>query len=148
MKKICKECGNEFTSNRKNQKYCGSVSLKNGCSYQNNLNQRYSARNKFNAKWRDTPSGKFSVYRGNAKIRGIDFSITKDEFNDLWNMPCHYCGDKIETIGIDRIENSIGYVAGNIIPCCKYCNYMKSSMDISKFLYMVEKIYNKSIAKK
>ncbi len=57
-----------------------------------------------------------------------------------WNKKCEYCGKKIETIGIDRINNKIGYITGNIISCCKICNAMKSSQTQKAFVKQCKKI--------
>lgn len=64
-------------------------------------------------------------YKDGAKRRGIDFALTKDQFSTFWKKPCFYCGDNIETIGLDRIDNSTGYTVKNIVPCCSICNKMK-----------------------
>jgi hypothetical protein len=52
------------------------------------------------------------------------------EFNDFKTMvlsQCYYCHHfkDSETIGIDRINNSIGYEKDNCVPCCETCNMMK-----------------------
>ena len=76
----------------------------------------------------------FSYYKRNAKNRKIPFEITFDEFMLYWQQPCSYCGEKIITIGLDRIDNSTGYCAGNIIPCCHICNVMKNNHTINEFI--------------
>ena len=42
--------------------------------------------------------------------------------------------------GIDRINSSLGYVDGNVVPCCGTCNKMKMAMDESDFKMQVLKI--------
>jgi hypothetical protein len=49
--------------------------------------------------------------------------------------------------GIDRIDSSIGYVEGNIVPCCKACNMAKNTMGQDEFMLWVERVYNHSIKK-
>jgi len=34
--------------------------------------------------------------------------------------PCYYCG--YPSNGVDRIDNSIGHIMTNCIPCCHTCN--------------------------
>ena len=43
--------------------------------------------------------------------------------------------------GIDCIDSSKGYVEGNVVPCCKSCNEMKSSKSSEDFLRQVEAIH-------
>ena len=65
---------------------------------------------------------KYSDYKNGAKGRNIFFDLTLDEFRKFWGKNCFYCGSKIETIGLDRIKNDIGYVIENLISCCWKCN--------------------------
>lgn len=72
--------------------------------------------------------------RSNAVRRGIPWSLTKGQFIAFWQKPCTYCGGAIETIGLDRIDNTRGYEVGNVVPCCGVCNRMKSNMTREEFL--------------
>jgi len=67
---------------------------------------------------------------------------------------CHYCDTPasdgvtyglIKRHGIDRVDNTQGYIDGNVVTCCKHCNKAKSNLHVSEFLNLVEKIYNHSI---
>ena len=57
--------------------------------------------------------------------------ITKD--------PCFYCDDDAE-LGIDRIDNNIGYVLDNYCSCCISCNVAKGEMTQEEFLKLMRKI--------
>jgi len=94
-----------------------------------------------------------NVYKTTAKRRNIDFDITIEEFKKIVLSNCVYCGSEPSNYhlrtrgfgsfrynGIDRVDNSRGYIKGNVVPCCKRCNYMKHSMDRNDFLSHVEKI--------
>jgi hypothetical protein len=81
-----------------------------------------------------TIGGKFLFYRRWSRIRNIEFDLTKDEMNVLWQKPCSYCGNEIETIGIDRIDSENGYKKENITSCCSRCNRMKSATTKEDFL--------------
>jgi len=72
-----------------------------------------------------TPKGKYSRYKVGAKTRGYSFNLTFKEFKSYWQKDCSYCGDPIETIGLDRVDNTKGYSIDNIVSCCKVCNVMK-----------------------
>ena len=75
--------------------------------------------------WNASAEGRYSHYRSSAKSRGIDFTLTIEEFKIFWQKACEYCGDSIETISLDRIDSSKGYTLGNVVPCCSVCNFMK-----------------------
>lgn len=87
------------------------------------------------------------TYKHNAKLRGLSFSLTDDEFKSLTNSNCHYCGTEPKTIqrvskgngsavynGIDRVDNSKGYEINNCVSCCKTCNRAKREMDYKEFI--------------
>jgi len=86
------------------------------------------------------PITKFSSYKNSAKVRGLCFDLTFEQFMAFWQNNCYYCGDKVETIGLDRVDNSKGYFLGNIVSCCWSCNHLKGSLGESEFLNMCGKI--------
>ena len=73
-------------------------------------------------------------YKSNARRRGLQWSLTEDQFIQLTSQPCYYCGglpgnrqsmpsgDFVYS-GIDRVDNSRGYVDRNVVPCCSFCNH-------------------------
>ena len=73
-----------------------------------------------------TIKGRYSRYKKSATQRGYSFDLSEDEFKLFWQKDCSYCGSPIKTIGLDRIDSSIGYQIDNIISCCTRCNRMKS----------------------
>jgi hypothetical protein len=96
----------------------------------------------------------YREYKKGAKRRGLDFDLTVDEFVSLSTSDCHYCGNKPSRVtvatgnngqflsnGIDRINNSVGYVLGNVVPCCYVCNRAKMDMTYSEFLSWVTRVY-------
>ena len=80
-----------------------------------------------------TEDGKYVSYKSAAKQRGVIFELTKEEFISFWKKSCEYCGSKIDTIGLDRIDNTKGYEITNIKACCKICNYMKRDQTVTFF---------------
>lgn len=93
-----------------------------------------------NALWRQTFKGRLLSYKRAAEKRGIEWGLTDDEFQTFWGLPCSYCGDEIETIGIDRIENDKGYHLKNCTPCCTTCNTLKMTMDKNIFIEKIKQI--------
>ncbi len=91
--------------------------------------------------WKDNPDIRaFHTYKNNAKKREIGFHILFEEFMMFWQQPCAYCHDDIKTIGIDRINNSIGYEVDNLVSCCTKCNWMKSDLSVDGFIEHCKKI--------
>lgn len=71
---------------------------------------------------------KYSQYKSRAKYKGIEFKLSVEDFNFITSMDCFYCKTDEDVIGIDRVDNSKGYIIGNIAPCCWTCNRAKSNM--------------------
>lgn len=91
-------------------------------------------------------------YKSNAQRKGRDFLLSLVDFETLILSDCYYCGSRptnrkelrgVELFwtGIDRKENSKGYVLGNVVPCCTECNYMKCERDHDEFLERVRSVY-------
>ena len=83
---------------------------------------------------------RFIQYKNSAKKRNLKFDIDESFFIDNINGKCFYCGDNICGIGIDRIDNSIGYTKENICLCCKMCNRSKNKYTIDEFINMCKKV--------
>lgn len=77
-----------------------------------------------------------------AKARNHECNISKDEFIRIVSLPCAYCGENEKRIGIDRVNNEIGYTPENSNPCCKTCNYMKKGLTVQEFKEHIQKIHN------
>jgi hypothetical protein len=109
--------------------------------------------------WNKKPFGEgvltvlYGRYRYGAKKRNIKFSITKDLFRGMTKGKCCYCGREPFTHseqrgqnggytynGIDRVDNDKGYVIGNVVSCCKTCNFSKRSMGFDEFKTWVKAI--------
>lgn len=88
----------------------------------------------------------FCDYRIKAKQRSLDFFIDKKNLISMANKRCHYCNSEprntkkhksleysIQYNGIDRLNNDIGYILENCVPCCYFCNQAKHSMTVDKF---------------
>ena len=93
-----------------------------------------------NSYFNGTVEGRYRAYKFSAKKRGHAFGLTLDEFAEFKDKPCDYCGDAIDGIGIDRVDNAIGYTKANCVPCCETCNRMKLTMDRAAWLSHMQKI--------
>jgi hypothetical protein len=88
----------------------------------------------YNARRKRSPAYKFYHYLQGALVRGLPFELTNDHFYALIAEPCFYCALKQKMGGIDRVDNSRGYYADNVVPCCTWCNRAKGKMAQADFI--------------
>ena len=119
---------------------CGCLQIEN---YENSkLESGIANRNRV---WRQ--------YKNNAKLKGLEFSILIEDFEEASQQLCFYCGDPptkeqkdkssnggFVYNGIDRIDNSKGYTLDNVVSCCWNCNRMKGNMTFEEFINHIHKI--------
>jgi hypothetical protein len=54
---------------------------------------------------------------------------------------CKYCG-LYGAVGLDRVDNNVGYTYDNVVPCCVLCNFIKADLNVQVFLSQACKISN------
>ena len=97
-----------------------------------------------NERRRKNPNSLFHTIRRNARIRGIELNLSKEEFIDWWKRQeqiCSYCDIPVsrlsivdrkkklsQRLSIDRLDNSKGYSIENITLSCLQCNFIKSNL--------------------
>lgn len=92
-------------------------------------------------------------YKTDAKKRGLVWGITDIFFDELIGGYCYFCGVAPMTTriarrmngdftynGIDRLDNTKGYIDGNVVTCCRICNRAKSDMTLHSFEEWINKI--------
>jgi hypothetical protein len=96
--------------------------------------------------------------------RGWDFHLTVAQLRDVVKLPCSYCGKEPSNVfrlkykvdgkyrrgvdpsmeirwsGLDRVDSMLGYIYGNVVPCCGECNGMKSNLSLNEFYALIERI--------
>jgi hypothetical protein len=147
---LCKcDCGNTtkvntgaLTSNK--IKSCGCLTPTK--SAENSIKSRYK-RAKQDGGYRSV----YVSYRSNAKSRNLEFNIEFDDAVKIMTSNCHYCGIEPSNIymrsyynvkynGIDRVDNTIGYIKSNVVSCCKMCNIAKNNNTEIDFLNWSKRI--------
>lgn len=109
--------------------------LKNGNADNKAYYKKHRAKLLERAKaYAQTPHGRYLDYKKGAIRRGYIFGLTEEKFLEYWQQPCFYCGISIETIGLDRMDNSRGYEEDNIVPCCPTCNRIKKTQSFDEFM--------------
>ena len=102
----------------------------------------------------------FSQYKQSAYRRSLDFRLTKEQIRDIIFINCYYCGTSPNNLytlsgrvdintsilynGIDRVNNNLGYIEGNVVPCCGRCNRAKV-MTKEEFLDWIKAVYKKHL---
>jgi hypothetical protein len=99
----------------------------------------------------------------NSKFSGYynDTNLTIEQFYQLSQLNCYYCGQVPSNIahsakknssefyklydtfvynGLDRIDSNFPHNHDNIVPSCKYCNYAKQSLSLIEFYQWIERL--------
>lgn len=71
--------------------------------------------------------------KGRAKKKGLSLKLTKEQVTEIIKRPCHYCGTSELNRGLDRYDNSIGYLIDNVRPSCVRCNRAKNDMSLREW---------------
>jgi len=80
----------------------------------------------------------YSSYKNCANKKNIPFEISEKEFNELRNKSCYICNKNCTNLrlnGIDRYDNTKGYIFENCQACCYDCNCMKKNLNHDRFLF-------------
>lgn len=91
----------------------------------------------YSKKWKlENPlKAKYKKYKYSSPKRGYKFNLSYEEFvSILNNAECYYCGTNEVNLGLDRMNNSIGYEFSNVVPCCWNCNKAKRVLSKEAFV--------------
>ncbi len=156
---LCKcDCGKEKTIRSGN--LTGNHTKSCGCGDHDRKSQLALRLKKANTKDPEQVANNqtYNYYRVGARQRHLDFELTRLDVTNLIHTACHYCGDPpnnncqvireggnipIKIGGIDRLDNSKGYILNNCVPCCYTCNKAKSMLSILQFRQWIIKVHNR-----
>ena len=140
--KICTECGKEYTKcSEASTLYC-SIECRKAKRNRLQKEKRIEIR-QYPEKYLKTIIDRiYKTYKSSAFRHGRKFELVKEDMYLFYQKDCYYCGDNMKTVGIDRIDNNLGYTKTNTVPCCKYCNWMKNSHGADEFIEHCRKIVN------
>lgn len=97
----------------------------------------------------------YGSYRNKATRKKLPFSLSREITKYLMLKNCFYCDEKPSNVtpappdrkglvftynGLDRLDSNKGYDINNVLPCCKYCNRMKSDLTFDEFIQRIMKI--------
>jgi 5-methylcytosine-specific restriction endonuclease McrA len=151
------DCGERTTVHTGNLRRAKSTTFSCGCN--NRVNEE-----RFLIQIRKTYSSYADGKKSDRPYRkNKAFELNLNDIKELVFANCNYCGSKpsnyrtysrdktkfhIKFNGIDRVDNNVGYIRKNCVPCCKICNYAKNTMTLKEFYSWLNKAYkysNKSI---
>jgi hypothetical protein len=78
----------------------------------------------------------FSSYKKEDRKKNREFNLTKEFIKDTISKGCQYC-EATKQVGLDRIDNTIGHIVNNVIPCCRRCNVIRGTMPYETWLHFV-----------
>jgi hypothetical protein len=95
-----------------------------------------------------------NYYKQNAIRRGHAWCLDDATFDKLTKGLCFYCGTPPSNSttqwkstfiysGLDRVDNTKGYLEGNVVACCWKCNEWKKAMSLNDFILHAQKIAEK-----
>jgi hypothetical protein len=97
-------------------------------SYKENNKEQGAAYDKL---YSETDHGRFTKAKTKAKQRGLEFSLTFEQFVEISNYICYYCEDGLcgrpsfQGAHLDRIDNNKGYTIDNVVSCGLLCNQIR-----------------------
>jgi len=99
-------------------------------------------------------------YKRDARSKGRDFDIEEQDFVNMTQANCFYCGSPPSNKhamkgingafiynGVDRVDNSMGYSVNNCVPCCKMCNLGKRNSSQGDFLKWAHRVASYSVSR-
>lgn len=161
---ILEEAGSDRWGNKllKCQCLCGVIRTVTATTIRNNRSKSCNCLQKEIVRKRmGLPEGisernrKFRTYKRKAKEKDIEFSLDIDTFVKITSSNCFYCGtlplpyakEKQSNgafigNGLDRVDNSKGYILDNVVPCCTQCNWAKNVQSQEEFYSWALRFYN------
>jgi len=82
------------------------------------------------AAWRD------SKYR-DAKL-DLTHNLSREAVAEIVAKPCCYCGEIKLRMTMDRIDNTLGHIQGNVVPACIRCNYTRKNMPYEAWIVVAQ----------
>lgn len=122
--KTCIKCAERRKVIRSSQKY----KIRKKLYYQNNKDKAAI----YGYEYRRSSIGRYKKTKKAVVRRGIEFCLSYEEYDKKISEPCHYCEDffpRVEAgIGLDKLNNNLGYTNDNTVSCCEICNKLKNDI--------------------
>jgi predicted HicB family RNase H-like nuclease len=97
----------------------------------------------------------FWASKQNAKKRNLDHNIDLEYIKELFNTQqslCYYTNKEMfidtrtkknneDSVSLDRVDSSKGYIKGNVVLCRWVVNRIKNDLSTNKFFEIIKEIY-------
>ncbi len=97
--------------------------------------QRKEERRQYIKRFYASPAGRYLMVCSNARRRGVEVGMTRNEFVAWYNAQdkrCYYCSQPLvpgrtapDSLVIERKDKAKGYIPGNVALACRRCNGIK-----------------------
>lgn len=138
----CPVCGKPFTPKQRNSTCCSAK-----CS-QVRRSRKYLDSHPEQVKKNNTETEKLLTTRYYRMVyasrkQKTECTILFEDYVAIISGPCYWCGGLIaeNSYGIDRLHSDIGYVLGNVVPCCSTCNYGKRTQTPEEFKAWIRRVH-------
>jgi hypothetical protein len=94
---------------------------------------------------KDTKKVYFNDYKQRAEKRSLIFLLTEEYFEQIKKENCYLCGKQNTAThcnGLDRFDNTQGYIIENVRSCCGNCNFLKRNYTYDTFIEKCKLIYD------
>ena len=147
--KICKKCGRELPLSEFHKQKGTKDGYRNVCKecWQQYYKRWRVDNQQYMNQWWSSQNGRASQLAKNYKIKDKKHSRENNIdaqwiVDNIFSSKCIYCGeDDWRKLGCDRIDNSIGHIIGNVVPCCLKCNNERQKKPFDEF-YTIKKGLN------
>lgn len=82
----------------------------------------------------------YRAYKIADKKFGRQNDLTQEIIKELIAKPCVYCNGMNVSMGLDRKDNSLGHLIGNVVPCCLRCNIIKGNMPLEAWIIIAKAV--------
>lgn len=139
------ECGKSFTTRQNN---VGRKTNSCGCLKADLIRERMgkpiedlATRHVLNSCKRKTPDTDLDFQSVKDMIFGKCYYCERsaEEAGKIWTRAIKD-GRSIKKLGIDRVENHLGYWLNNSVACCKDCNYIKRDHSVEFLIPVLKKM--------
>ena len=138
---------------------CGKIKSIHGCSLRSGRSKSCGCVPRKSQRLPNFGREKNQAYKQaklEAEERNLSWELTLDQYIERCYSNCVYCNGipkisgkkkKWPRNGVDRLDNSKGYLPWNSVACCWTCNRIKMTSTLHEFLEHIQKIYNHSVIK-
>lgn len=140
-KKLCTRCRcvfqlPEFADGERSRSSCRRCTVR--CRTYG-LERYKTRRDELRQRQRDSINVQIGSSKKSARKRNIPYRITDEFARKTMRNPCVYCGhmSKRGFVGLDRIDNRLGYEETNLVAACEWCNLAKMTSDPVSFFEQV-----------